>query len=187
MKPSVQVTTLQDRRPRLWCAHRRDHPGGRAAERHLYPDALSHRRTHRYRRLPSVPGRSEGQQQAAAGLRHPVQEGMEVTTTSPRLQQLPQGDPGNAVLRAQPHLLGMRVERSLRTADPGSQKLGMTHVSVPYLLSQARSGCLAIAALSPITTAAFCARAACASATRSKARTPGICSAAASTPASSAT
>ncbi len=60
-----------------------------------------------------------------------VEEGMEVTTDSERLQRYRQDDSGIALHRAQPCLLGLRLERPLRDADAG-QRLGITHVHFPY-------------------------------------------------------
>ena len=62
-----------------------------------------------------------------------VQEGMEVTAHSPRLEATAEDDRRDAVRRAQPRLLGLRVERSLRTAGAWPKSLGITHVRVPYL------------------------------------------------------
>jgi bidirectional [NiFe] hydrogenase diaphorase subunit len=43
----------------------------------------------------------------------------------------PQDDPRAALRRAQSHLLGLRLQRPLRTADAG-QEQGLTHVRLPY-------------------------------------------------------
>ena len=45
---------------------------------------------------------------------------MEVTTNSERLAALPPHDPRAALRRAQPRLLGVRLQRPLRTADAGA-------------------------------------------------------------------
>ena len=45
-----------------------------------------------------------------------VQEGMEISTDTERLQDAPAHHPRTAVCRAQSHLLGLRVERALRIA-----------------------------------------------------------------------
>ena len=65
-----------------------------------------------------------------------VQEGMEVSTNTERLQQAPPHDSGTAVRRAQPHLLGLRRQRPLRAADawPGAGP----HAR-PAALSQSRA------------------------------------------------
>ena len=54
-----------------------------------------------------------------------------------------------------------------------AQELGIDHIRYPVYLSEAAGGCQPRAVLCWIITAASCARAACGSATKSKARTPG--------------
>ena len=67
-----------------------------------------------------------------------VQEGMEVSTNTERLQKHRR----TTVRRAQSRLLGLRLERPLRTADP---RPGAGTDACPPALSQSRSfcGCLA--------------------------------------------
>ena len=85
---------------------------------------------------------------------------------------LPTLDPGTSFHRAQPHLLGVRLKRTLRIADPGAAPADHARpLSLP--LSQGAGGWLASTASSSTTTAASCARAACACARKSKARIPG--------------
>ena len=78
------------------------------------------------RRLPPVPGGNQGRRNRllpACVTR--VAEGMEVITNSETPGQVPpKHDPGTALHRAQPHLLGVRVERPLRTAEPGADAAG---------------------------------------------------------------
>ena len=50
-----------------------------------------------------------------------VEEGMEVTTNSRAFAALSKIDSGAAVHGAQPCLLGVRIERTLRTADAGAE------------------------------------------------------------------
>ena len=50
-----------------------------------------------------------------------VTEGMEVFTNSRAPAALPQADPGTALHRAEPRLLGVREQRPLRTAGHGAE------------------------------------------------------------------
>ena len=101
-----------------------------------------------------------------------VQEGMEVTHQHRAAAEASPHDSRTAVCRAQSHLLGLRGQRPLRTADPG-QEQGLTHVRLPYRNPELPRRRLARALHRSITIAAFCARAACASAPKLKARTSG--------------
>ncbi len=65
-----------------------------------------------------------------------VQEGMEVTTSTERLQKHRRDHSRTALCRAQPHLLGLRRQRPLRTADP---RPGAGADARPPALSQPRS------------------------------------------------
>ena len=68
-------------------------------------------------RLPPVPGRVKGSNKLLPACVTRVEEGMEVTVNSERLAKYPPDDPGTAVHRAQPRLLGLRLQRPLRSAD----------------------------------------------------------------------
>ena len=124
-------------------------------------------------RLPPVPGRDQGLRTSllpACVTR--VEEGMEVTTDSERLHGYRRIDSGTALHRAQSHLLGLRLQRPLRTADPGAAAWGSRTFTSPIAIPRSRSMPRTTAS-SSITTAASCAPAACVCATRSKARIPG--------------
>jgi bidirectional [NiFe] hydrogenase diaphorase subunit len=62
----------------------------------------------------------------------PMQEGMSIKTASAKLALYRQDGGGAAACGAQPHLLGVRIERTLRIAIAGSFELGITHVRYSY-------------------------------------------------------
>ena len=97
---------------------------------------------------------------------------MSVTTNSQRLQDLPQDGARVAVRRAQPRLLGLRVQQPLRAAGDGAAARRHQRPLPVQLSRRCRWTCRTRATCST-TTAASCARAACACARRSRARTCG--------------
>ena len=116
--------------------------------------------------------RSKAQQRLLPACVTRVEEGMEVTTTSERLQSYRTRDPGAAVHRAQSHLLGLRLKRPLRVARlwPRSS----TSPMFTFLIAIRRRRWMRRTIASWLTTiAAFCAPDVSAYATKSKARIPG--------------
>ena len=84
------------------------------AERHLHSPPVRDGRPLRRGRLPPVPGRGQGTEQAAARLRDRGRRGHGGHHRLRAPGQLPPHDPGVALHRAQSRLLGLRLQRSLR-------------------------------------------------------------------------
>ena len=139
------------------------------------PDALPPRRPLRRRRLPALPGRGQRQSRACSPPASPASpRAWRSPPTPTRLDEYRRDDPRAALRRAQPRLLGLRGQRPLRAARRWPSTLGMTTSASPTSTRACRWTPRTSASAST-TTAASSARAACASATRSKARTPGTC------------
>ena len=143
-----------------------------ARENRISIPTLCHLAASRRRRLPALPGRSQGHQQAAARLRD-ARRG---------------GHGGHDQLRAPGPLPARRswsccspsATTSARSAWPTAtancrpwRSVCRSPRALPLSLPEAAGRRARTSASSSTTTAASCARAACASATRSKARTPG--------------
>ena len=125
---------------------------------------------------------------AAAGLRHRASpRAWRSRPTPERLARVSPDDRRAAVRRAQPRLLRVRGQRPLRAAGPGRATCGMDHVALRLPATRPSAWTSATRASASTTTAASSAPAACGSATRSRAPTPGTSPAAASTRASSPT
>ena len=147
-------------------------PGGRDRERHRHPDPVPPGRPQRRRRLPAVRGRGRRVGQAPAGLRDRGRGGHGGDRPLRPAGRLPAHDRRDAVRGAQPHLLGVRGQQPLRAPGPGrrprARPTSSCRRSTPGSASTPATRC------SPsTTTAASCAPAACGSATRSRAPTPG--------------
>ena len=62
----------------------------------------------------------------------PVQDGMSVSTQFPRLTQVSLHHAGVSPFRTQSSMRHLRLQRPLRVAGYGVQRLGVTHVRFPY-------------------------------------------------------
>ena len=113
----------------------------------------------------------EGQKKLQAACLTPVEEGMVVRTDTPRLRPS-QDDRRVAVRRTQSHLRGLRHQWRLRAAGFG-RCVSESIMSAFVTTFRTCRWIPATSALASITIAASSARAACAFAMRSKARTPG--------------
>ena len=102
----------------------------------------------------------------------PMQDGMSVTTNSPKLIEVPPHVDRTAAGGAQSRLRRVRFQWPLRIAGDG-HRLGITTCALCLQLSQACRWTCRIRASCSTTIAASCAPAACACAPKSKARTCG--------------
>ena len=113
-----------------------------------------------------------GSQQAAARLHDHRRRGHGGHDQQRAARRLPAHDRRDALRRAQPRLRGVRRQRPLRAAGPG-RGAGRHHFDLPTDQPGGRRSTRATSCSPSTTTAASCAPAACASATRSRGRTPG--------------
>ena len=119
--PGVEIRTLmiEDRE----CGGRADQTILEVAEENgiFIPTLCRLAGPEQHRRLPHVPGRGEGQPQTDARLRHHHSGGHGSHGELAAAGRVSQADPGDAVQRTQPHLLGVRHQRPLRPAIAGAE------------------------------------------------------------------
>ncbi len=163
---------------------RPDDPRGRPGQQQVHPRAVLHGGPDRGRRVPAVHGRGLRRRPPAARLHDARAGGPGGHHHLAAARVLPQDRARAALRRAQPRLRRVRLLRATASCSRSRRSTGSRTSATPTT-TRACPSTRPTRATCSTTTAACCARAACARAPRSRARTCGTSPAAASSRGSS--